>query len=132
MRVISIFFLMIRRPPRSTLFPYTTLFRSSRLLDGPLLRLHHQDAMRGAFYCDFGERQLSTSSAFTVAAWRLSSPSFSKTWVRCFLMVNSVTPRMVPISELLLPWATHRSTSASRGDRPSPSSGTGELQSGVN
>src|SRR3712207_8836914 len=26
--MISIFFLMIRRPPRSTLFPYTTLFRS--------------------------------------------------------------------------------------------------------
>src|SRR3712207_8298852 len=25
------FFLMIRRPPRSTLFPYTTLFRSVRL-----------------------------------------------------------------------------------------------------
>src|SRR5260363_440959 len=25
----SFFFLMIRRPPRSTLFPYTTLFRSS-------------------------------------------------------------------------------------------------------
>src|ERR1039458_10683680 len=24
-----LFFLMIRRPPRSTLFPYTTLFRSS-------------------------------------------------------------------------------------------------------
>src|SRR3712207_6615830 len=26
--VFSFFFLMIRRPPRSTLFPYTTLFRS--------------------------------------------------------------------------------------------------------
>src|SRR6266511_5802945 len=26
------FFLMIRRPPRSTLFPYTTLFRSARRL----------------------------------------------------------------------------------------------------
>src|SRR3712207_9252807 len=26
----SFFFLMIRRPPRSTLFPYTTLFRSVR------------------------------------------------------------------------------------------------------
>src|SRR5574340_1532183 len=25
---VSFFFLMIRRPPRSTLFPYTTLFRS--------------------------------------------------------------------------------------------------------
>src|SRR5437588_12165717 len=28
-----VFFLMIRRPPRSTLFPYTTLFRS-HLLEG--------------------------------------------------------------------------------------------------
>src|SRR2546430_6011110 len=27
--VVFFFFLMIRRPPRSTLFPYTTLFRSS-------------------------------------------------------------------------------------------------------
>src|SRR4051812_49900437 len=26
------FFLMIRRPPRSTLFPYTTLFRSNNLI----------------------------------------------------------------------------------------------------
>src|SRR5258708_7765491 len=26
----ALFFLMIRRPPRSTLFPYTTLFRSAR------------------------------------------------------------------------------------------------------
>src|SRR5215203_933732 len=26
------FFLMIRRPPRSTLFPYTTLFRSKEIL----------------------------------------------------------------------------------------------------
>src|SRR2546430_17180696 len=28
------FFLMIRRPPRSTLFPYTTLFRSLEDADG--------------------------------------------------------------------------------------------------
>src|SRR3712207_9037682 len=27
----SFFFLMIRRPPRSTLFPYTTLFRSPQV-----------------------------------------------------------------------------------------------------
>src|SRR5687768_17829925 len=27
--LLFIFFLMIRRPPRSTLFPYTTLFRSA-------------------------------------------------------------------------------------------------------
>src|SRR3712207_8940787 len=29
------FFLMIRRPPRSTLFPYTTLFRSDRTVMWP-------------------------------------------------------------------------------------------------
>src|SRR5258706_8378304 len=29
--IYSFFFLMIRRPPRSTLFPYTTLFRSRDL-----------------------------------------------------------------------------------------------------
>src|SRR3712207_7708854 len=28
--LFCVFFLMIRRPPRSTLFPYTTLFRSFR------------------------------------------------------------------------------------------------------
>src|SRR5437016_14674710 len=41
--VISLFFLMIRRPPRSTLFPYTTLFRSikdecSRLLEASTMK----------------------------------------------------------------------------------------------
>src|SRR5256886_14136479 len=34
---VSVFFLMIRRPPRSTLFPYTTLFRSHV----PLVCGHH-------------------------------------------------------------------------------------------
>src|SRR3712207_7739237 len=29
--MIFVFFLMIRRPPRSTLFPYTTLFRSEQM-----------------------------------------------------------------------------------------------------
>src|SRR6266446_3710163 len=29
-RDLCVFFLMLRRPPRSTLFPYTTLFRSNR------------------------------------------------------------------------------------------------------
>src|SRR5229473_4660319 len=34
--ILLFFFLMIRRPPRSTLFPYTTLFRSpARDASGP-------------------------------------------------------------------------------------------------
>src|SRR5262245_12655396 len=34
-----VFFLIIRRPPRSTLFPYTTLFRSSRKLADKLKKI---------------------------------------------------------------------------------------------
>src|SRR2546430_17594419 len=40
------FFLMIRRPPRSTLFPYTTLFRSLALRGG-LPHVHEIEAGRG-------------------------------------------------------------------------------------
>src|SRR5205809_8123983 len=37
------FFLMIRRPPRSTLFPYTTLFRSDAGDIEEILRRHRAD-----------------------------------------------------------------------------------------
>src|SRR3712207_9445900 len=47
---MAVLFLMVRQPPRSTLFPYTTLFRSEaagdeRRLDGRRARQHvHLDA----------------------------------------------------------------------------------------
>src|SRR5439155_23205817 len=49
----SFFFLMLRRPPRSTLFPYTTLFRSShstrnKTRDG-LIRVRNIRALNGRF-----------------------------------------------------------------------------------
>src|SRR2546430_13050878 len=48
------FFLMIRRPPRSTLFPYTTLFRSKE--EGVREENHGScGAMRGAVH-DAGRR----------------------------------------------------------------------------
>src|SRR5256885_15662015 len=37
------FFLMIRRPPRSTLFPYTTLFRSAEALSRMALSIAAAD-----------------------------------------------------------------------------------------
>src|SRR3712207_6922479 len=53
--VRALFFLMIRRPPRSTLFPYTTLFRSfvaaSRIFDGPVVE--RPDDRK-----DYGERRM--------------------------------------------------------------------------
>src|SRR3712207_9058197 len=36
---------MIRRPPRSTLFPYTTLFRSDLLGDGLALEIFSRDRL---------------------------------------------------------------------------------------
>src|SRR5256885_12349066 len=53
MGLFFFFFLMIRRPPRSTLFPYTTLFRSGqrlrRVAGVPLLERddRHREATRG-------------------------------------------------------------------------------------
>src|SRR5437868_7937934 len=44
--VFSFFFLIIRQPPRSTLFPYTTLFRSiAMMVKGFLVRLEGLDMM---------------------------------------------------------------------------------------
>src|SRR2546430_9107470 len=56
MKTIIFFFLMIRRPPRSTLFPYTTLFRSrlrlpahahGRPADGPPAQRRDRGRLRG-------------------------------------------------------------------------------------
>src|SRR5260370_25304581 len=52
------FFLMIRRPPRSTLFPYTTLFRSD----------HHVDLVCAGADGLFGFRDLDRHEALT--GWR--------------------------------------------------------------
>ena len=40
---VFFFFLMIRRPPRSTLFPYTTLFRSGIAVHQPQQRQQQDD-----------------------------------------------------------------------------------------
>src|SRR2546430_13250219 len=45
-RAYLFFFLMIRRPPRSTLFPYTTLFRSPQV-SGPGVRGLREHQRRG-------------------------------------------------------------------------------------
>src|SRR3712207_8334697 len=50
MFLLCLFFLMIRRPPRSTLFPYTTLFRSAGglLSRSGLSRPRHPDPDHGS------------------------------------------------------------------------------------
>src|SRR3712207_7400744 len=46
---VFFFFLMIRRPPRSTLFPYTTLFRSGRISYSPGCLARPLCSLTGAF-----------------------------------------------------------------------------------
>src|SRR3712207_7229588 len=53
-----IFFLMIRRPPRSTLFPYTALFRSAR--DRAASLGIDVNQIESALYNAYGARQVST------------------------------------------------------------------------
>src|SRR2546427_12471129 len=59
------FFLMIRRPPRSTLFPYTTLFRSVPADEGDtyseLIRVVRQHARSGYMYARSEEHSLNSS-----------------------------------------------------------------------
>src|SRR3984893_1683295 len=44
---------MIRRPPRSTLFPYTTLFRSGDVFRGLVLGLFRRRAVSGRHAADY-------------------------------------------------------------------------------
>src|SRR3712207_8870796 len=71
---VSFFFLMIRRPPRSTLFPYTTLFRSPPVLqsldtappcarDGLVSRDDYLSEVKFAGYRDRKSTRLNSSHA---------------------------------------------------------------------
>src|SRR3712207_7295656 len=65
--VDSFFFLMIRRPPRSTLFPYTTLFRSNVITGdretGALLVSHPVPAMASITGSVEAGKQVATAAA---------------------------------------------------------------------
>src|SRR2546430_11795728 len=58
----SFFFLMIRRPPRSTLFPYTTLFRSRLGRDRPS---HESDGVRPQHFGSLAIRRVVRSEEHT-------------------------------------------------------------------
>src|SRR3712207_8369344 len=63
---MSFFFLMIRRPPRSTLFPYTTLFRSM------IVRLDERVSQR---MDDCGERAPRATASSGTSTPSASRPS---------------------------------------------------------
>src|SRR5258708_20164670 len=56
--MLTFFFLMIRRPPRSTLFPYTTLFRSLYYDQGYFRQRLDRDGWQHEDYIDVDHRRL--------------------------------------------------------------------------
>src|SRR3712207_7735612 len=75
MMSLSFFFLMIRRPPRSTLFPYTTLFRSCWTRHSQLRELGRYGDDKEADGCERDEdpRQPSESERTDRKSTRLNS-----------------------------------------------------------
>src|SRR3712207_8693120 len=67
--IFMFFFLMIRHPPRSTLFPDTTLFRSEH-------RRHRYEAVSGCLHCLHAGSP--SSAAASSASRPASSPSRSE------------------------------------------------------
>src|SRR5207248_8983752 len=63
----SVFFLVIRRPPRSTLFPYTTLFRSRESFERQPRALLQADPERAA---QFRSRLAPGASRLMGISWR--------------------------------------------------------------
>src|SRR2546423_5103317 len=92
----SFFFLMIRRPPRSTLFPYTTLFRSAVI--GALgIRDREHEAGRAVEEAELERSEEHTSElqslAYLVCRLLLEKKKFEG--VKCLTVncVQDLTPR---------------------------------------
>src|SRR2546422_11561912 len=88
----SLFFLMIRRPPRSTLFPYTTLFRSLRAVAGRentrLTRFHVFVDGNGASLSDFDLRLFGEADARANRSEEHTSELQSRLHLVCRLLLE--------------------------------------------
>src|SRR5260221_6813474 len=85
---------MIRRPPRSTLFPYTTLFRSPRcstnVLDCPWILNRFADREAESLYVDRKSTRL--NSSHTVISYAVFCLKKKNRWQR--LLGVSPTPHL--------------------------------------
>src|SRR5260221_2068498 len=106
---VFFFFLMIRRPPRSTLFPYTTLFRSLHVIAQAGGVIHHPD-LGNDFRDQLSDRKSTRlNSSHTVISYA----------VFCLKKKNTTTPPKRSINHLTSPPAclstrTHTGATARR------------------
>src|SRR3712207_7660437 len=100
MLILVFFFLMIRRPPRSTLFPYTTLFRSSSAFS-----LARRSTSRAAVSSPSSAKaRARRPSVVTTCGWRTprasrseehTSELQSRQYLVCRLLLEKTTPSPV-------------------------------------
>src|SRR2546430_11299988 len=91
--VVNFFFLMIRRPPRSTLFPYTTLFRSHQRVSADLRarRLSREERLRRGPEDRKSTRLNSSHSQISYAVFCLKKKKRYSTQNRNHLRINHHT-----------------------------------------
>src|SRR3712207_8858669 len=85
--VFYFFFLMIRRPPRSTLFPYTTLFRSILTVNATLVSQAQNEEMKRLTEASYNQNE----EVKRVSAWAaiLFAPTLIGTVDRKSTRLNS-------------------------------------------
>src|SRR5947208_13152751 len=82
---------MIRRPPRSTLFPYTTLFRSHDVFDVGLRHVERHDA--GAAFHDHAQRRDRKSTRLNSSHQIISYAVFCLKKKKCLTKTTRMRPR---------------------------------------
>src|SRR2546430_4973693 len=95
---------MIRRPPRSTLFPYTTLFRSViGFDDAPFGEAHRGDVLIvGAVYADRKSTRLNSShSQISYAVFCLKKKKTNNLRIRSFIAQRQLPSHHPPTPSLL-------------------------------
>src|SRR5437868_10592333 len=106
--LFSFFFLMIRRPPRSTLFPYTTLFRS-----------HGDRSIKGAAWKSLPKsRPPRENWEYCFRAWALSArPSWPGSSSRSEEHTSELQSRFDLVCRLLLEKKKKKGKYKSRSNR---------------
>src|SRR6202451_4777992 len=91
--LVLFFFLMIRRPPRSTLFPYTTLFRSGGVLPDRGSEPHRAEGLLRPVRSEEHTSELQ-SPEYLVCRLLLEKKKHTTT----VQSPNSMLPRLLPLS----------------------------------